>query len=97
MGVEELDPADGDDQRTGSESFLVLEIQEVRAQLLLGESIGGLMEVVGQLPDGSEVGLLGAFAEPGQLEILVHLLTKRGDHKWGLSRRKGRETVWNPL
>src|SRR3954469_22817047 len=73
---------------TGRKLFVVLEIQEVLSELRFGESIGSLVEVVGELPDGSEVGLLGAFAEAGQLEIVLHPLTKRRDHERVLSRRR---------
>jgi hypothetical protein len=43
--------------------------------LLFAESIGRGAEVVGQLPDGAEIGLLSAFAQTGELEILEHPLT----------------------
>jgi hypothetical protein len=32
--------------------------------------------VVGELPDGAEVGLLGALAEAGQLKVLEHPLAE---------------------
>ena len=63
-----------------------LRYEQVLADSLLGDPIGGLVEVVGELPDGAEVGLLGALAEAGELEVLVHLLTKRGGHEWVLSQ-----------
>ena len=86
-GVEELDAAAGDDERGGGELAVVLEVQEVVAELLLGEPVGRRVEVVGELPDGAEVGLLGAFAEPGELEVLVHPPTERGGHGKVLSQR----------
>jgi hypothetical protein len=51
------------------------------------------MEVVGELPDGAEVSLLGAIAQAGQLKDLEHplaeccRLAKCGRHPYVLSRR----------
>jgi hypothetical protein len=42
--------------------------------LLFGEWIRWDVEVVGQFPDGAEIGLLSAFAQTGELEIHEHLL-----------------------
>ena len=59
---------------------VVLEVQEVVADLLLGEPVGRGVEVVGELPDGAEVGLLGALAQAGELEVLVHPLAECRGH-----------------
>ena len=59
--------------------------------------IGRLVEV-GSVPlDGAEVSFLSSLSEPGELEILVHALTKPRGHEWVLSRQKEVKTVWNPL
>ena len=71
-GVKELDAAVGQSQRGGGELLVVLEKQQIIAELSLGELIGGGLVVPGQLPHDSQVGLLGEWAESGQLEILQH-------------------------
>ena len=40
---------------------VVLEVEEIVAELLLGESVGRGVEVVGELSDGAEVGVLSAL------------------------------------
>jgi hypothetical protein len=51
-------------------------MEEVIADLLLAEPVRWGVEVVGELPDGAEVDLLSALAEPGQLKVLKHPLAK---------------------
>ena len=80
VGIEELDAAVGDAERGGGELAVVLEVEEVVADLLLAEPVGRGVEVVGELPDGAEVGLLGALAEPGELEVLSHPLAECRGH-----------------
>jgi hypothetical protein len=46
-------------------------------------------EVVGELPDGAEVGLLGALAQAGELKLLLHSLTESCGHVQVLSQRCG--------
>ena len=62
-------------------------MEEVVADLLLAEPVGRGVEVVGELPDGAEVGLLGALAEAGQLEVLEHPLAECRGHVQVLSQR----------
>ena len=81
VGIEELDAAVGDAQRAGGELLVVLEVEEVVADLLLAEPVGRGVEVVGELPDGAEVGLLGALAQAGELEVLVHPLAECRGHE----------------
>ena len=73
----------------GGELAVVLEVEEVVADLLLAEPVGRGVEVVGELPDGAEVGLLGALAEAGELKVLVHPLTEGRGHVQVLSQRGG--------
>ena len=88
VGVEELDAAVGDHERRGGELAVVLEVEEVVADLLLAEPVGRGVEVVGELPDGAEVGLLGALAEAGQLQVLEHPLAEcRGPVECGRHRQ----------
>jgi hypothetical protein len=36
------------------------------------------VEVISELPDSAEVGLVSALAQAGELEVLVHLLAECG-------------------
>ena len=47
--------------------IVILEVEEVVANLLFAEPVGRCVVVVGELPDGAEVGVLGTCAEAGQL------------------------------
>jgi hypothetical protein len=73
---EELDTAVSDAEGSGGEVPVVLEVEEVVAELRLGESVGRSAEVIGELPDGAEVGVLGARAEAGELEVVGHAQTE---------------------
>ena len=88
VGIEELDAAVGDAEGGGGEVAVVLEVEEIVAELRLGEAIGRGMEVVGELPDGAEVSVLGAVAEAGELEVLEHALAEGGGHGVVLSQRE---------
>jgi hypothetical protein len=81
--IEEFDTTIGDAEGSGGEVAVVLEVEEVVAELGFGEAIGGGVEVVGELSDGAEVGVLGAIAEPGELEVLAHALTESRVHERG--------------
>jgi hypothetical protein len=83
---EELDTAVGDAKGGGGELAVVLEVEEVVAELRLGEAVGGCVEVVGELPDGTDISVLGALAQAGELEILEHALTECGGHEGVLSQ-----------
>jgi hypothetical protein len=78
--IEELDSAVCDAEGRGGEVAVVLEVEEIVAELGFGEAIGWGAEVVGELSDGAEVGVLGAVAEPGELEVVEHALTERRVH-----------------
>jgi hypothetical protein len=60
---------------------------------LIIEPVGWGVEVVGELSDGTEVGLLGALAEAGELQVLEHPLAERrgpvecGRHRQVLSQK----------
>jgi hypothetical protein len=70
----------------------VLEVEQVLAELLLRYLIGRPVEVGAKLPDGAELGFLSSLSEPGELEVLVHALSKQSDHEWVLSRRRGEKS-----
>jgi hypothetical protein len=71
---EEADAVEGDLEGCGSEVLLVLEEEQVLAQLGLGDLVRRLAEVGGELADGAQVRLLGALAEAGELQLLAHAL-----------------------
>jgi hypothetical protein len=70
VGVEEADPAARHDERGRGQAAVVLEVQQVVADLVFAEPVRRRVVVVGELPDGAEVGALGTFAEAGQLQVL---------------------------
>ena len=86
VGIEEPDAAASDDQRGRGELAVVLEVQQIVADLLLGEPVRWGVEVVGQLPDGAEIGLLSTLAQTGELEVLEHPLTEWRGHVWSCAR-----------
>ena len=53
--VEEDDPAGGDLQRAWLVLSLVLEVQQVLPEFVLGDLVRRLVKVGGKLPDGAEV------------------------------------------
>ena len=99
VGEEEEDAAGGDLQRAGGVVAFVLEVEQVLAELLLGDLIGRLVEVGGEPPDDAEVSPLSSLSEPGELKILAHALAERSGHAGGLSKRgeDERSTVWKAL
>src|SRR4051794_8700451 len=64
-------------------------MEEVITDLLLAEPVGRSAVVVGELPDGADVGLLGAPAQASKLKILEHPLTEGRGHVKVLSQRGG--------
>src|SRR5208337_4737240 len=80
VGVEELDGAVGDVQRTGGELSVVLEMEQVVANLRFIQDVRRRVEVDCESPYGAEVNVLSALAQAGELKVLVHLLTECGGH-----------------
>jgi len=63
--------------KTGRGEVLdVGEVEEVLAELVLLELVGGAVEVCRELADGADVGLLGARGEPPELQIFEHALAE---------------------
>ena len=62
--IEELDAAVGDAEGSGGEVSVVLEVEEILADLRLGEAVGRSVEVIGEHADGAEVGVLSAWLRP---------------------------------
>jgi hypothetical protein len=75
--IEELDAVEGEGEGGRGEAFLVLEEEEVLAELGLGDLVGRAADVLGELADGAKIGFLGALAEAGELEVGAHLLAQR--------------------
>jgi len=67
---EELDGANGLGGGLAGDLFLALEEDEVLAELLGGDVLGGFGEMLGELADTGPVGLLGAVADRQEPEII---------------------------
>ena len=67
---EELDGADGLGAGLAGDLFFALEEDEVLAEFLGGDVLGGFGEVLGELADTGPVGLLGALADRQELEVI---------------------------
>ena len=78
VGGEELDGVEGDVAGVGGDPFLVAQREEIPPELLLGDSVGRLAVVDGELLHRAEVGLLGAGGQATQLHGLRHPLAERG-------------------
>jgi len=73
----ELDVAQGD-RDGGPRIVLDLgEMEEVLAEVLVGDQVRRFAEVLGQLADGADVSLLGARRERAELHVLEHALAQR--------------------
>jgi len=73
---EELDAREGDAERTVSELSFVFEMQEEASDLGLGDLIGLAFGELGELPDRTEVAIVGACRLTGQVQIIAHLLVE---------------------
>ena len=67
---EHLEGADGLSGGGTTEATLGLEVEEVLAQLLGHDLLGGFVEVLCELADAGEVGLLGAGQEGEQAQVV---------------------------
>jgi hypothetical protein len=66
---EELDGANGLGGGLAGDLFLALEEDEILAEFLGGDVLGGFSEVFGEFADAGPVGLLGALANRQEPEI----------------------------
>jgi hypothetical protein len=80
VSIEELDAAVSDAEGSGGEVPLVLEVEEVLADRLFGELVGWGAEVIGEHPDGAEVGVPSAGRESGELEVVGQAEAEFGVH-----------------
>src|SRR4051794_19961487 len=71
---EELDGGEGDGDGAGGDVFLVDEVEEVGAEFILGDEVGGLAIVAGEQLDGLDITDLGAGGETAKLHVLEHAL-----------------------
>ena len=74
MFVEELEAAQGDAAGGAGVGFDVFQEEEITAQLLCADFIRRLVLMLGQLPDGADIHLLGALRHALQLQVLDHAL-----------------------
>src|SRR5208337_3037244 len=87
VGVEEFDGAVGDAQCAGGGLLVVLEMEEVVADLLFAQAVRWRVVVDCELPYDAKVGPLSALAKTGELKVLVHLLAECGGHDKFLGQR----------
>ena len=52
------------------------EVQEILAEVVLGDLVRRLVKVRGELPDGVDVGLLSPRREAAELHVFQHALTE---------------------
>ena len=85
--VEELDAAEGDGDGGPGELAHTREVDEVRADLLVGELVWRSVVEAGQSGDGADIGELGLLGEPAQRHVLPHTLLERRDGVPGPAER----------
>jgi hypothetical protein len=71
---EEPDSAQGDGGRVARVMLDVDDAEEVLAEFFLGDQVGRLVIMFGELADGSGVRLLSPLGEPSELKTLDHFL-----------------------
>lgn len=76
MLVEELDTADCDGGSGARVVLDVLEVEEVLSEFFVSNEVRGLVEMLGELADGSDLALLSAFGVSSELKRLDHSLAK---------------------
>jgi hypothetical protein len=74
--VEEADAVEGLSEGGSRPLLLVLEVEEVLAQLGFADLVGRASDVLGEQADRTQVGFLGALAEAGDLQVGAHLLAQ---------------------
>jgi hypothetical protein len=67
---EELEGADGLGGCLAGDLFLALQEDEVLAEFLGSDVLGGFVVVFGEFTDAGPVGLLGAFADGKKLQVI---------------------------
>ena len=55
-------------------AFLIDEVEEVGAEFILSDEVGGLAVVAGEAEDGLDVTVLSAGSETAKLHVLEHAL-----------------------
>ena len=74
MDNQELDGGEGDGDGAGGDALLVDEIEEIVPQFVLGDLVGRLAIVGGELLDSEEVDGLGFGREATELHVVLHAL-----------------------
>jgi hypothetical protein len=75
--IEELDTAEGDGVGAARDLLDGAQVEEILADVLFRELVGGRMIELGQLSDGPHVGVDGAVGVAAELEILHHAVAER--------------------
>jgi hypothetical protein len=71
---QKLDGREGDGDGARGDVFLVDEVEEVGAELILGDEVRGLARVASEPEHGLDVTGLGAGGETAKLHVLEHAL-----------------------
>lgn len=74
----------------------ILEEEEILSEFFLGDEVGRLVVVLGELADGADIGLLGSLGETSELKTLDHSLSKLGHHDtscW-IGKLLGSGSIW---
>jgi hypothetical protein len=76
MFVKELNATEGNGASTTRVVLDIFDIKEILAEFFFRDLIGRFKEMFGQLTDGSDIHLLGAFRETSELKVLDHTFLK---------------------
>lgn len=73
--IKEFDTAKGDSAGTAFPFPDIFAVQEVISQILFSDPARGFVEMIAQLPNGTDIKLLCAFAVAFKLKVLYHTLS----------------------
>ena len=73
-GVKELESGVRDLEGIALPLLVILDVQQIASQVVLGRLIGRLLEPLCELTDGAEIGFMCPVGEASQLHVVEHLL-----------------------
>ena len=83
FGKEELNPGEGNTHGTVGELLLVLEHEEVVAELGFGDLLWGRFAIIRQLPYGTEIASVSPFGQAAKVEVFGHGFVVLSAEEWG--------------
>ncbi len=83
VGVEELEAGVGDLERVGFPVLIVLDEQQVAAEIIFAGGLRRLAKPLRELAHGAEIGFVGSLSQASQLHVVQHL--------------QGQRREWNPF